>query len=61
MEPQPVHAKKFEWLEKLPNNTSGMEARAAMISTGLGVDDLDQAFQMRGRRVLETTKKKRGN
>lgn len=49
--------RKSEWLGKLPKNTSGMEARAAMISTGLVVDDLDQAFQTRGWRDLETTRK----
>lgn len=37
-------------------DTNGMEARAAVISTGLVVDDLDQAFQMRGWRDLETTR-----
>jgi hypothetical protein len=45
------------WLGQVPEVTSGMEARAAIISTGLGVDDLDEAFQSRGWRALETTRK----
>jgi len=51
-ETQPDHANG-----KVPEVTSGMEARAAMISTGLGVDDLDEAFQSRGWRALEMTRK----
>lgn len=51
-------AKKVEWLGRLPNIASGMEARAATISTVLGVDDLRQAYQTRGRTALETTKQR---
>lgn len=49
--------REVEWLGKVPEPTSEVKARAATISTGLGVDDLDQAFQTRGWRALETTRR----
>lgn len=53
---QPPHAKgNPSGLGKCRKTRVEWEARAAVISTGLVVDDLDQAFQMRGWRDLETT------